>query len=118
MDIHTQNPLFHALDIILAYLNHGNSLPEIEFLSSAAETWCRHHLLPPAVRFANNNNNNNNNSNNSSSNLDDVLWTHPHLFDLSIHSFARLYSFDSRSKHPNGGISSSSSSSQPPSLTH
>ncbi|PNP55065.1 hypothetical protein THARTR1_04754 [Trichoderma harzianum] len=33
------NPHFHALDIILGYLNHGNSALEIKYLSSVAEAW-------------------------------------------------------------------------------
>ncbi|KAL6793379.1 hypothetical protein GGI42DRAFT_346041 [Trichoderma sp. SZMC 28013] len=80
MDHNHLNPHFHALDIILGYLNHGNSALEIQYLSSVAQAWCqhyRHSLLDytPAT-------------------LDEVLWTHPFLFDLSIRSFARLHSFN------------------------
>ncbi|PTB62865.1 hypothetical protein BBK36DRAFT_1162649 [Trichoderma citrinoviride] len=106
MDTHAQqNPLFRALDIILAYLNHGNSLPEIKVLASDAEAWCQHHhhLLLPALPF--DNDNNNNYSSPATTDLDDVLRAHPNLFDLSIRSSARLYAFD--------GISPSSSSSSP-----
>ncbi|KAH0493858.1 hypothetical protein TgHK011_000504 [Trichoderma gracile] len=85
MDSPAQNPLFHALDIILAYLNHGDSRPEIESLASAAEAWCHHHLPHPLLEPMN---------------LDDVLCTHPHLFDLSIRSFARLYTFDIQRTEP------------------
>ncbi|EGR52631.1 uncharacterized protein TRIREDRAFT_102379 [Trichoderma reesei QM6a] len=86
MDSHAPNPLFHALDIILAYLNHGDSRPEIDFLASAAEAWCHYHLPPPLSL--------------DPTSLDDVLWTHPHLFDLSIRSFARLYTFDIQRTKP------------------
>ncbi|PTB52626.1 hypothetical protein M431DRAFT_496947 [Trichoderma harzianum CBS 226.95] len=74
------NPHFHALDIILGYLNRGNSALEIQHLSSVAEAWCQqHHPLP---------------LNHPPVNLDEVLWTHPFLFDLSIRSFARLNPFN------------------------
>ncbi|KAJ4856250.1 hypothetical protein T069G_09618 [Trichoderma breve] len=80
MDPNHLNPHFHALDIILGYLNRGNSALEIQHLSSAAEAWCQqHHPLP---------------LNYTPVNLDEVLWTHPFLFDLSIRSFARLNSFN------------------------
>ncbi|KAF3057801.1 hypothetical protein CFAM422_012083 [Trichoderma lentiforme] len=80
MDPNHLNPHFHALDIILGYLNRGNSALEIQHLSSVAETWCQqHHPLPP---------------NHPPVSLDEVLWTHPFLFDLSIRSFARLNSFN------------------------
>ncbi|KAL6819447.1 hypothetical protein J3E69DRAFT_369154 [Trichoderma sp. SZMC 28015] len=80
MDPNHLNPHFHALDIILGYLNRGNSALEIQHLSSVAETWCQqHHPLP---------------LNHPPVNLDEVLWTHPFLFDLSIRSFARLNSFN------------------------
>ncbi|KAL6798697.1 hypothetical protein J3E68DRAFT_425889 [Trichoderma sp. SZMC 28012] len=80
MDPNHLNPHFHALDIILGYLNRGNSALEIQHLSSVAETWCQqHHPLP---------------LNHPPVNLDEVLWTHPFLFDLSIRSFARLNPFN------------------------
>ncbi|KAL5094159.1 hypothetical protein Trisim1_008267 [Trichoderma cf. simile WF8] len=80
MDPSHLNPHFHALDIILGYLNRGNSALEIQHLSSVAEAWCQqHHPLP---------------LNHPPVNLDEVLWTHPFLFDLSIRSFARLNSFN------------------------
>ncbi|KAL6855754.1 hypothetical protein J3F83DRAFT_764128 [Trichoderma novae-zelandiae] len=103
MDPPAQNPLFHALDIILAYLNHGNSRPEIEFLASAAASWCRHHHLAPLDDPFD--------DPEAAANLDDVLCTHPNLFDLSIRSFARLYAFD------HGGRPSRILS-QAPALTH
>ncbi|KAK4069792.1 uncharacterized protein Triagg1_6922 [Trichoderma aggressivum f. europaeum] len=106
MDPNHPNPHFHALDIILGYLNHGNSAPEIQHLSSVAESWCqqhRHSLLDytPAT-------------------LDEVLWTHPFLFDLTIRSFARLHSFNdckcrSNSAQPNRF---SRINASPPSLAH
>ncbi|KAL7931146.1 hypothetical protein V8C35DRAFT_329711 [Trichoderma chlorosporum] len=79
MDPSHLDPHFHALDIILGYLNRGNSAPEIRHISSVAEAWCQHyhnHLLE-----------------HTPASLDEVLWAHPFLFDLSIRSFARLYSF-------------------------
>ncbi|OPB40043.1 hypothetical protein A0O28_0001220 [Trichoderma guizhouense] len=80
MDLNHLNPHFHALDIILGYLNRGNSALEIQHLSSVAEAWCQqHHPLP---------------LNHPPVNLDEVLWTHPFLFDLSIRSFARLNPFN------------------------
>ncbi|KAL7962450.1 hypothetical protein V8C34DRAFT_301349 [Trichoderma compactum] len=80
MDSNHLNPLFHALDIILGYLNRGNFALEIQCLSSVAQAWCQqyHHCLldyTPAT-------------------LDEILWAHPFLFDLSIRSFARLHSFN------------------------
>ncbi|KAL7913691.1 hypothetical protein GGI35DRAFT_220083 [Trichoderma velutinum] len=86
MDPNYLNPHFHALDIILGYLNRGNSAPEIKYLSSVAKAWCQqyHHSLLEYTPAS----------------LDEVLWTHPFLFDLSIRSFARLHSFnDYRSRN-------------------
>lgn len=86
MDPHShsshQNPHFHALDIILGYLNRGNTAHEIKYLSSVANAWCQQYPLFDYTPES----------------LDEVLWTHPHLFDLSILSFARLYSFNDRGR--------------------
>ncbi|UKZ83527.1 hypothetical protein TrVFT333_011336 [Trichoderma virens FT-333] len=80
MDPSHLNPHFNALDIILGYLNRGNSAPEIRYISSVATAWCQqyHHSLLDYTPAS----------------LDEVLCTHPFLFDLSIRSFARLFSFN------------------------
>ncbi|KKO96999.1 hypothetical protein THAR02_10895 [Trichoderma harzianum] len=107
MDPNHLNPHFHALDIILGYLNRGNSALEIQHLSSVAETWCQqHHPLPP---------------NHPPVNLDEVLWTHPFLFDLSIRSFARLNPFNGckcRSNLAYKNTRLSQMNSSPSSLSH
>ncbi|KAL7949089.1 hypothetical protein V8C42DRAFT_362523 [Trichoderma barbatum] len=76
MDHSHLSSYLHALDIILGYFNRGNSAHEITYISSLAKAWCQQHqhsLLDytPAS-------------------LDEVLWTHPFLFDLSKRSFDRL----------------------------
>lgn len=70
-----ENPHFYALDIILAYLNRGNTAPEITALAQIATTWCEQHRehRPRAI--------------------DPVLRVHPYLFDLSIQSYSRLFRF-------------------------
>ncbi|KAM6487127.1 hypothetical protein HDV62DRAFT_385785 [Trichoderma sp. SZMC 28011] len=106
MDPNHLNPHFHALDIILGYLNRGNSALEIQHLSSVAETWCQqHHPLP---------------LNHPPVNLDEVLWTHPFLFDLSIRSFARLNPFNGCRCRSNFAYNTKSSriNTSPSSLSH
>ncbi|KAL7797546.1 hypothetical protein V8C37DRAFT_280129 [Trichoderma ceciliae] len=83
MDPHSQhncheNPHFYAIDIILAYLNRGNTAHEIAHLSSIASAWCQEYLPHDHALM----------------HLDQVLWAHPFLFDLSILSFSRLYAFN------------------------
>ncbi|RFU73074.1 hypothetical protein TARUN_9184 [Trichoderma arundinaceum] len=79
MDPHPyQNPHFYALDIILAYLNKGNTAHEIAHLSHIASAWCRENPLHDDALMT----------------LDQVLWAHPFLFDLSILSFSRLFTFN------------------------
>ncbi|KAL7793451.1 hypothetical protein V8C43DRAFT_305385 [Trichoderma afarasin] len=108
MDPNHLNPHFHALDIILGYLNRGNSALEIQHLSSVAEAWCQQHYPLPL--------------NHPPVNLDEVLWTHPFLFDLSIRSFARLNPFNGcrcRSNLAyNTNTRSSKMNSSPSSLSH
>lgn len=106
MDLNHLNPHFHALDIILGYLNRGNSALEIQHLSSVAEAWCQqHHPLP---------------LNHPPVNLDEVLWTHPFLFDLSIQSFARLNPFNGCRCRNNFAYNPKSSriNTSPSSLSH
>ncbi|KAL6700080.1 hypothetical protein J3F84DRAFT_201839 [Trichoderma pleuroticola] len=102
------NPHFHALDIILGYLNHGNSALEIKYLSSVAEAW-RQQYHPFLLDY-------------TPANLDEVLWTHPFLFDLSIRSFARLHSFNDCRCRSRGTFVQSTRLSQinssPSSLSH
>ncbi|KAH6611086.1 hypothetical protein Trco_001106 [Trichoderma cornu-damae] len=78
MDLYPyENPHFYAIDIILGYLNRGNTAPEITYLSRVADAWCQEYPLHDDTLMG----------------LDEVLWAHPFLFDLTILSFSRLYTF-------------------------